>query len=166
MLSCEFCEISKDSWTLASAILRSTLFLLYINDLPDVICNIAINVDDTTLYSKCDQASDLWKQIDLASELKSDPHDTVDWGKKWLVDFSVKKTQLISSDRSNSTSAIYVKMDVSVLEEKLSFKMQGFSFSSKIKFGLLHYHYCLNRSQENWSLDSKISFSWGCSLSL
>ena len=38
-----------------------TLFLLYINDLPDdVICNIAIYADDTTLYSKCDQASDLW----------------------------------------------------------------------------------------------------------
>ena len=37
-----------------------TLFLLYINDLPDdVICDIAIYADDTTLYSKCDQASDL-----------------------------------------------------------------------------------------------------------
>ena len=36
------------------------LFLLYINDLPDdVICNIAIYADDTTLYSKSDQASDL-----------------------------------------------------------------------------------------------------------
>ena len=34
--------------------------LLHINDLPhDVICNIAIYADDTTLYSKCEQASDL-----------------------------------------------------------------------------------------------------------
>ena len=32
-----------------------TLSLVYINDLPsDVICNIAIYADDTTLYSKCD----------------------------------------------------------------------------------------------------------------
>ena len=31
------------------------------NDLPDdVICDIAIYADDTTLYSTCDQASDLW----------------------------------------------------------------------------------------------------------
>ena len=38
-------------------ILGPTLFLLYINDLLEhVICNIAINADDTTLYSKCDQA--------------------------------------------------------------------------------------------------------------
>ena len=27
-----------------------TLFLLYINDLPDVICNIAIYTDDAILY--------------------------------------------------------------------------------------------------------------------
>ena len=46
------------------SILGPTLFLLCINDLPDdVICNIAIYGDDTTLYSKCDQASDLWQQL-------------------------------------------------------------------------------------------------------
>ena len=42
------------------SILSPTLFLLYINDLPDdVICDISIYADDTTLYNKCDQASDL-----------------------------------------------------------------------------------------------------------
>ena len=35
------------------SILSSTLFLLNISNLPDdFICNIAISVDDTTLYSK------------------------------------------------------------------------------------------------------------------
>ena len=54
------------------SILGPTLFLLYINDLPDVICNIAIYADDSTLYSKCAQASDLWQQLELASELGFD----------------------------------------------------------------------------------------------
>ena len=59
------------------SILGPTLFLLYINDFPDnVICNIAIYAEDTTLYSKCDQASDLWQQLKLASEFESDLQHT------------------------------------------------------------------------------------------
>ena len=55
------------------SILGPTPFLLYINDLPnDVICDIAIYVDDTTFYYKCDQAYDLWQQLELVSELESD----------------------------------------------------------------------------------------------
>ena len=115
------------------SIVGPTLFLLYINDLPnDIICNIAIYTDDTTLYSKCDQASDLWQQLELASELESDLQDTVDWGKKWLVVFNAGKTQLVSFDWLNNTGSIDLKMDGSVLEEKSSFKMLGLTFSSKL----------------------------------
>ena len=42
----------------------------------------AIYADDTTLYSKCDQASDQWQQFELASEVESDLRVTLDWGKK------------------------------------------------------------------------------------
>ena len=57
------------------------------------------NVADTTLYSKCDRASDLWEQLELASELESDLRD-----------------------RSNNNGSIDVKIDVSVLEEKSKIK--------------------------------------------
>ena len=101
----------------------------------DVISNIAIYADDTTLYSKCDQASDLWRQLESASELESDLRDTMDWGRKWLVDFNAEKTQLVLFERSKSTGAIDVKMDGSVLKEKTSFKMVRLTFSSKLDWG-------------------------------
>ena len=49
-------------------ILCPALFLIYTSKhLPDdVIHNIAIYADDTILYSKCNQGSDLWQQLELA----------------------------------------------------------------------------------------------------
>ena len=130
-------EYLVDAGVPQGSILSHTLFLLYINDLPDeVICNIAIYAHDTTLYCKRDHSSDLWQQLELANEFESDLKDTVDWAKKWLLDFSAGKTQLVSFDRSNNTGSIDVKMDGSVLEEISSFnKMLGLTFSSKLYWG-------------------------------
>ena len=80
--------------------------------LPDnVIC------DDTTLYSKCDQASNVWQQLELASELEPDLRDTLDWGKKWFVDFSAGKIQLVSFDQSNNSGSNDVTMVVLFLRK-------------------------------------------------
>ena len=45
------------------------------------------------------------------------------------------KTQLVSFDRCNNTSAVDVKVDGSVLEEKSSFKMLGLTLSFKLEWG-------------------------------
>ena len=57
----------------------------------------------------------------------------MDWGRKWLVDFNAGRTQLVSFDWSNNTGASDVKIDGSVLEEKLFFKMLGFRLSLLLK---------------------------------
>ena len=127
------------------SILSPTFLQLYINDPPDdVISNIAIYADDTALFSKCDQEFDLWQQVELASEFESDLRNTVDWNRKWFVDFNAGKTQLVSFGRSDNTGGTDVKMDGFVLEEKSSFKMLALTFSSKLDWCsyILHYLYC------------------------
>ena len=110
--------------------------------------NIAISADDNTLYSKCDQESDQWQQLELASELESDLRSNVDWDRKWLVDFNVGKTQFALFDRSHNTGTTDVKVDGSVIKKKSSFKMLGLVFFSKLR--LLHYFYSLqNFLQKN-----------------
>ena len=49
--------------------------------------------------------------------------ETLDSGRKWLVDLNAEKTQLVSFDWSNNTGAI------DVFEEKSSFKRLGLTFS-------------------------------------
>ena len=58
------------------SVLGPILFLLYINLPDDFICNIAVYADNTTLYSKCGQASDQWQQLEITAELESDLRDT------------------------------------------------------------------------------------------
>ena len=83
-----------------------TPFLLFINSLPDdAFCYVAIYGDNTTLYSKFDQSSDLWQQLEMAAELESDLQCTVDWGRKCLDVFNGGKTQFVSFDQSNNTNA-------------------------------------------------------------
>ena len=94
--------------------LDPTPFLIYINDLADVICNINIYNGDTTIYSKYGRTSDLWQQLN--------------WLLKWNLTYETLWTGsgsdlLISMleklfDQTNNTGAIDVKMDVYVLEEK------------------------------------------------
>ena len=62
-------------------------------------------------------------------------YKTLDWGKKWLVDFNARKTQLVSFDQSSNNGSIDVKMDGFVLEGKSSFKMLGLTFSSILDEG-------------------------------
>ena len=103
------------------------ILILFVAD----VCNMWKLFD----RKKCDQASDLWQQIELVSELESDLQDTLYWGRKWFVDFNAEKTQLVLFGWSNNTGAIDMKVDGFVFEETSYFKMLGLTFSSKLDWG-------------------------------
>ena len=108
--------------TMLSVILLSMLMMLF-------------SIESVIRSLISDQASDPWQQLELIFELESDLRDTVDWGKKWVVDFNAGKTHLVLIDRSNNNGSIDVKMDGSFPEEKSSFKVLGLNFSSKLDGG-------------------------------
>ena len=63
----------------------------------------------------------------------------MDLGRNWLVDFNAEKTQPVSFDGSNSTGAIDVRVNGSVLVGKSSSKMLGLTCSSELDWGLLEF---------------------------
>ena len=77
------------------SVLRSTLFLIYINDLPDNILSSFIDIfaDDSTIYS----FSTPTQSIDsIAQNLSSDLASVMTRGEKWLVVFNATKTKSAS----------------------------------------------------------------------
>ena len=71
----------------------------------------------------------------MASELESDLRETIDWGRKWVVNLNAGKNQLVLFDQSNNNGSIDVKMNGSVLEKKSSYKVLELTFSSKLDWG-------------------------------
>ena len=87
-------------------------------------------------------ASDLWQQLEFASELISDLRDTVDRGREWLVDFNAGITQLVSFDQKILTRKwIGLDWDFYIISIAKT-------ASKKIKLKFMKVY--------------EVSFSWGC----
>ena len=86
-LFCLFSVIDNFEWIWIWSLLKNIQLMLvfleasfwvqhfpttYINELLDVFCNTAMYADDATLYSKWDQACDLWQQLELVSDCEYD----------------------------------------------------------------------------------------------
>ena len=61
-------------------VIGPTLFLSFINNLPDcILSKISICADDTTLYSSLDKTKDLFDKDEMAADLKYDLRTVVEW---------------------------------------------------------------------------------------
>ena len=111
------------------SVLGPTLFLVFINDLPDgALSRIGIYADDTTVYSSVGK-SGVFEKVESAAELQDDLRGIVEWGNRWLVSFNATKTKLLSFHRHRDPSLVPVEMNGIALPEKTSFRLLGITFT-------------------------------------
>ncbi len=89
------------------SVLGPTLFLIYINDLPEVVHNIAkLFADDTKLYKQIvDDSSCISIQDDL--------NELANWSEKWQLKFNAGKCKAMHLGRSNPNWNYSMKDNVS-----------------------------------------------------
>ena len=117
------------------SILGPTLFLLFINDLPNHIINSLVDIyaDDTTLY-RC-TSSDV-DDPTASADLSSDLEQVVQWGKDWFVTFNASKTKLVTFHHKKGNPTFHpVQMDNSILEEASCLeRLLGLKLTSDLKW--------------------------------
>ena len=60
----------------------------------------------------------MWQQLELASKIEYNLCNTIDWSRKWLVDFNAEKAQVVSFHWSHNFGTTDVKI-VLVLKKNL-----------------------------------------------
>jgi hypothetical protein len=76
----------------------SVLFKIYINDLPDVVQNIAkLFADDTKLYAVVNKEEE-------QHSLQNDINNLVHWSDKWLLKFNKSKYKHVHIGHATNTT--------------------------------------------------------------
>ena len=105
------------------SILDPLLFLLFINDIADVVSNsMQLFADDTSLYCIVDD------QNETAESLNSDLNSLSTWASDWCVNFNASKTKPMLFTRKHDVNIPPLYMNDDVLEDVLKHKHLGIHF--------------------------------------
>ena len=112
------------------SILGPFLFLLFINDIVDVVSNkMKLFADDTSLYCIVDD------QNEAAESLNSDLNSLSNWADDWGVTFNATKTKSMLFTRKHDVNIPPLFMKDTVLEDTLKHKHLGLNFRSNGTWG-------------------------------
>ena len=117
------------------SILGPILFLIYINDLPELLSSkVALFADDTTIYSCLDKKPTLSDCLEEAFDLEKDLTSATAWGSQWLVNFNTDKTQYLKANRSRSGVDFPLFMNGDVLDESSTLRLLGLTLTSDLSW--------------------------------
>jgi hypothetical protein len=108
------------------SVLAALLFMIFINDLPELMENIIkMYADDTKIIAKVGKESE-------SETIQQDLNSCMEWSKKWLLAFNVEKC-VVMHYGSNNPKAEY-KMGDLVLKETKQERDLGVHFSNDLKW--------------------------------
>ena len=89
------------------SVLGPVLFLIYINDLPDIVKKfVVIFADDTKEYSTIRSATD-------TAEVQEDLYSMSEWSETWELRFNAKKCKSMHIGKSNPRTVYFMKEGIS-----------------------------------------------------
>lgn len=127
------------------SVLGPTLFLIFINDLPDKVNNLVkIFADDTKIYSIINDEED-------CQAMQRDLDNLSEWSKSWQLGFNAKKCKSMHIG-FNNTKHVYTMLDSTTgnrteilqVEEEIDL---GVTFQSDLKFNK-HIVKCVNKANK------------------
>lgn len=112
------------------SVLGPLLFIVYINDLVDVVnCNIKMFADDTCLYINVDKE----EEQAAADLLNNDLQSVSNWANQWLVKFNSLKTKtMVITNKNRKHPDLLFNGDV--LDSVTSHKHLGITFTTDLKW--------------------------------
>ena len=109
------------------------MFLMFINDLPDnLVCNLVMYADDSTLYSCLDEKSDNQNRLDLVNSLELDLDHITTWADNWHISINSEKTKVLSINRYKNLDKLSISMSGKSLQESTSFRLVGLTISNDL----------------------------------
>ena len=122
------------------SVLGPVLFLIYVNDMPEVVrCMVKLFADDTKLYSEIKETAD-------RTALQEDINKIVTWTSNWLMKLNIDKCKHMEIGNITNNSSYTLDNGLTTISKVNSEKDLGITFDRGLKFSE---HVCKAVSKAN-----------------